>query len=247
MNVVAVIPARFGAQRLPGKPLADLLGKPMIQWVYEGARRARTPSQFIIATDDPRIEAAARAFGARVVMTSSDIQSGTDRVAAVADQVPADVYVNVQGDEPLIEGEIIDRAVELVTSGRFRMSTLMTPLRSLEELRNPAVVKVISDLQSRALYFSRHPIPYSRISEPPAGQPFISRRHLGLYVYTRDLLRDLRKVPPCDLERAESLEQLRALEQGVAIGIAEVQSQSIGVDVPEDLEEVRKLLKARMK
>lgn len=180
-------------------------------------------------------------------MTSPEIQSGTDRVAAVADQVPADVYVNVQGDEPLIEGEIIDRAVELVTSGRFRMATLMTALRSKEELLNPAVVKVIADRHSRALYFSRHPIPYSRLPEPPAGQAFISRRHLGLYVYTRDLLSDLRKVPPCDLERAESLEQLRALEQGVAIGIAEVQSQSIGVDVPEDLETVRNLLKARMK
>jgi 3-deoxy-manno-octulosonate cytidylyltransferase (CMP-KDO synthetase) len=247
MKVVAVIPARYSAQRLPGKPLADLLGKPMIQWVYEGAKRAQSPSQFVIATDDTRIQAVAQSFGARVVMTSSDIQSGTDRVAAVADQIAADVYVNVQGDEPLIEGEIIDQAVALVTSGRFRMATLMTPLQSLEELRSPHVVKVIADRELRAIYFSRHPIPYSRIPEPPEGRAFISRRHLGLYVYTRELLHELRKVPPCDLERAESLEQLRALEQGIAIGITEVKSQSIGVDLPEDLETVRNLLKARMR
>lgn len=241
MKVVAVIPARYASTRLPAKPLADIHGKPMIQWVYERACQARGLDEVWIATDDSRIEAAARKFGARVMMTSPELPSGTDRVAAVADQVRADVYVNVQGDEPMIEPRTIELATELVTSKRFQMGTLMSPLRTEEELLNPAVVKVVADRQGRALYFSRHPIPYSRGPRPAQG-PYASRRHVGLYVYSREALMRIRSLPPSPLEQAEVLEQLRAMEDGIAIGIAEVQSVSLGVDTPEDLERVRKVL-----
>lgn len=245
MRVVAVIPARYAAQRLPGKPLSEIHGKPMIQWVYEQARKARRVHQVIVATDDQRIRQALLnlgAPGADVRMTDPALASGTDRVAAVADLVPADVYVNVQGDEPLIEPETIDAAVELVSSGRFPMGTAMTALESEQELRNPAVVKVVADRLGRAMYFSRHPIPYSRGELPARGQPWVCHRHLGLYVYARETLMRFRDLPPSPLEKAEVLEQLRALSDGIPIGITEVKSRSFGIDTPEDLERVRNIL-----
>lgn len=245
-RVITVIPARYGSTRLPAKPLADINGKPMIQWVYERARQARGVSRTVVATDDERIAAVVRGFGGEAILTSTEIASGTDRVAAVADQVEGDIFVNVQGDEPLIVQEAIEKGVELVASGRFPMATVMTPLRDTRELHEPSVVKVIADRNGRAIYFSRHPIPYSRGPEPRPSQTgevaYVCFRHVGLYVYTRETLMRFRDLPPSDLEKAEVLEQLRALADGIPIGIAEVRFTSIGVDTPEDLEQVRKVL-----
>ena len=211
----------------------------MIQHVYERARQALTVQRVLVATDDERIERAVREFGGEAVMTSSDLPSGTDRVAAVADQVKGDVFVNVQGDEPLIDPQGIDAAVQLVTSGKFGMGTLMTPLREDSELTDPSVVKVIADLEGRSIYFSRHPIPYSRGERPADIRASVCRRHVGLYVFDRATLMRFRSLPPSALERAEVLEQLRALDAGIAIGIAETDFIAVGVDTPEDLEKVR--------
>ena len=242
-SVATVIPARYSAQRLPGKPLADIHGKPMIQHVYERAARASGVSITGVATDDPRIAEAVERFGGKVWMTSPDLQSGTDRVAAVARMHPEiDIFVNVQGDEPMMDPRAIEAGVELVRSGRFQMSTVMTPMKDLSDLSNSAVVKVISDDLGRAIYFSRHPIPYSRKPAPEAGEPFVCRRHVGLYVYRRETLLQFSSLSPCLMERAESLEQLRALQAGIPIGIAEVDFLSIGVDTPEELEKVRRIL-----
>jgi len=241
-KVIAVIPARYGSTRLPAKPLASINGKPMIQWVYERSRRARGIDQTIVATDDERIAQAVRDFGGEVIVTSPSIQSGTDRVAAVADQLRADIYVNVQGDEPLIEPSAIETAVDLVRSGRFPIGTVMTSLRNRSELVDQSVVKVMADSTGRAIYFSRLPIPYSRGAVPEDEQPFVCKRHVGLYVYSRDALMKFRSLPPSGIEKAEVLEQLRAIANGIAIGIAEVDFTSIGVDTPEDLEKVRRLL-----
>jgi 3-deoxy-manno-octulosonate cytidylyltransferase (CMP-KDO synthetase) len=242
MRVVAVIPARFGASRLPGKPLSEIHGKPMIQWVHERARAAQCLSEVVVATDDERIASVVRGFGGKAVMTSPDINSGTDRVAAVARELPADVYVNVQGDEPMMVSEAIEKAVALVTSGRFPMATVMTPMRDVEDLSNLAVVKVVADRNGRAMWFSRFPIPYSRVSRPAPGEEFVCRRHVGLYVYTRETLARITSLAQTALERAESLEQLRAMQDGIPIGITEVDFLSIGVDTPEELEKVRRLM-----
>ena len=214
----------------------------MIQWVYERTCRASGIDQTVVATDDERVAAVVRRFGGEVAMTSPDIRSGTDRVSAVADEIEADIYVNVQGDEPLIEPDAIEKGVELVASGRFPIGTVMTPLKSHAELQDSSVVKVIADRNDRAIYFSRLPIPYSRGPLPEAGYPFVCMRHVGLYIYTREALKAFSSIPPGALEQAEVLEQLRALEHGISIGITEVDFTSIGVDTPEDLEKVRKIL-----
>lgn len=222
----------------------------MIQWVYERAKLARGLDRVVVATDDERIQKAVKGFGGEVVMTSTDIASGTDRVAAVADRLDADVYVNVQGDEPLMEPEAITQAVGLITSGRFRMGSVMTPMTDPADLSNPAVVKALVDRHGRAIYFSRHAIPYSRgpVPESPAATGFyrnagfVCRRHVGLYTYTKDTLFRIRSLPVSDLEKGEMLEQLRAIEDGIAIGMVELNFTSIGVDTPEELEKVRALL-----
>jgi 3-deoxy-manno-octulosonate cytidylyltransferase (CMP-KDO synthetase) len=242
MKVLAVIPARFGSTRLPGKVLADIHGKPMIQWVYERARRAKGLESVIVATDDERVAQVVRRFGGEVMLTSPDLPSGTDRVAAVADRVPADIYVNIQGDEPLMESKAIEEAAGLVLSGRFPMGTVMTPVADPSDLQNMAVVKVVADKTGRALFFSRYPIPYSRKSGPEEGEPYACKRHVGLYAYTQETLFRIRALKPSPLERGESLEQLRAMEDGIPIGITEVDFLSIGVDTPEELEKVRRIL-----
>lgn len=241
-KIITVIPARYGSTRLPAKPLADINGKPMIQWVYERASKARGIAQTVVATDDERIAKVVKQFGGEAVLTNPELQSGTDRVAVVADKIPADIYVNVQGDEPLIVTQAIEKGVELVASGRFPMATVMTPLRSSAELHERSVVKVIADRNDRAIYFSRLPIPYGRGPEPQAGESFVCYRHVGLYVYTRETLKRFTALPPSALEKAEVLEQLRALADGIPIGIAEVEFTSIGVDTPEDLDQVRRIL-----
>lgn len=246
MRVIAVIPARFASLRLPGKPLLKIQDKPMIQWVYESAKRSTEVDDVVVATDDQKIIDVVKSFGGKSVMTDLDLQSGTDRVAAVSrlnEFESADIFVNVQGDEPMMESKAIDLAVKMVRDKKFEMATIMTPLSDPSDLTNPAVVKVVFDKLGRALYFSRHPIPYSRKPRPDHGQNFACRRHVGLYVYTKKILHQITALPPSPLEQGESLEQLRAMEDGVSIGIAELDFLSIGVDTPEELEKVRSILK----
>ena len=222
----------------------------MIQWVYERALQAAlTLNPFtapIVATDDDRIFAAVRAFGGEARMTDATHTSGTDRLAEIAREVVADIYVNIQGDEPLLDPRAIAQVVQLISEHGFEMSTLMAPLASRAELENPSAVKVLADTNRRAIYFSRLPIPYSRQSAPAAN--FACHHHIGLYAYRRETLLRLSMLSPSPLELAESLEQLRALENGIAIGIepivepADARLRSFGVDTPEDLERVRALL-----
>jgi 3-deoxy-manno-octulosonate cytidylyltransferase (CMP-KDO synthetase) len=241
MNVICIIPARFASTRLPGKPLADIAGKPMIQHVYEQALKAKLPSSVWVATDDQRVYDAVQAFGGHAVMTSCEHCTGTDRLAEVARRHDADIIVNIQGDEPLIAPEVIDLAVEPFSHRpELVMTTLKTRL-SEEEFANPAVVKVVSDQQGHALYFSRSLIPYPR----NPGKDFAVYKHIGLYAYRKDFLLKYAAMRQTPLEQAESLEQLRVLENGYRILVLETNYQCIGVDTPEDLERVREIIGAR--
>ena len=244
MKKILVIPARFNSSRLPGKPLADVVGKPLIQRVYERAKLVKGFDRLVIAVDDERVEIAAKSFGAEVIMTDPNLVSGTDRVAAVAEKIEGDLFVNFQGDEPLLSPQAVEAAADLVASGKFGMGTVMTPIRAMEDLWARSVVKVLVDAQNRALYFSRLPIPYGKVSGPAPGESFICRKHLGVYAYDRATLFRVRALPEGSLEKAERLEQLRALEAGIPIGVAEGDFTSIGVDTFEDLEKVRKHIAA---
>ncbi|MCS7043005.1 MAG: 3-deoxy-manno-octulosonate cytidylyltransferase [Bryobacteraceae bacterium] len=238
--VLGVIPARFASSRFPGKPLVSIDGKPMIQHVWERARLARTLSRLLVATDDGRIASAAAQFGAEVALTSPDHPSGTDRVAEAAAATDAEIVVNIQGDEPLIEPAAIDLAVStLLDDPNCRMATLKRRIERPEDIRNPNVVKVVTTLDGWALYFSRSPIPFAREGVP------VCWKHIGLYVYRRDLLLSYGSLPRGPLEQMEKLEQLRALENGIGIRVAETGYDTIGVDTPEDLEAVLKLWRSR--
>ena len=240
-SVVVVIPARYESTRLPGKPLADLQGKPMIQCVYERAARAEGIDRVVVATDDVRIRQAVEGFGGEVVMTSSSHRTGTDRIAEASGELDAEFIVNVQGDLPLLDPKVVSDAVApLLGDDTFHMSTLKTPIRNAEELQNPNVVKVVTDRDGAALYFTRSPIPYWR-DGAPEGE-ILAHRHIGLYVYRRDFLMTFSRLAPTPLEQAESLEQLRALEWGFRIRVVEVEEASVEVDTPEDLEKARALL-----
>jgi 3-deoxy-manno-octulosonate cytidylyltransferase (CMP-KDO synthetase) len=248
MKVLGVIPARYKSTRLPAKPLADILGKPMVQHVYENAKRAVYLDSVVVATEDERIFAAVKAFGGMVVMTSPDHLSGTDRVAEVAAASDADVVVNIQGDEPLLEPAMIDECVKALTDvlsdSSVGMSTVVK--RAGEDgYHDPGVVKLVKDVRGRALYFSRSLIPYPR----NRTEAFGVFEHVGLYAYTKDCLRRLASLPPGYLEQIESLEQLRALENGIAIQVAETQcvNELVSVDTQEDLERVRKILLSGVK
>jgi 3-deoxy-manno-octulosonate cytidylyltransferase (CMP-KDO synthetase) len=233
MTAVAVIPARYSASRFPGKPLAPIAGVPMIERVWRGARDAKRLDRVIVATDDARIQAACARFGAEVAMTRADHATGTDRIGEVAAMLDADIVVNVQGDEPLIAGFVIDAAVELLLRDpSLSMGTVVHPLDP-GGAEDPNRVKVVLDRRGRALYFSRSAIPHVRGELPPRWQ------HVGLYAYRRDFLLDFVKLAPTPAERAEQLEQLRALENGHAIGCAIVEGwSSIPVDVPADVARV---------
>jgi 3-deoxy-manno-octulosonate cytidylyltransferase (CMP-KDO synthetase) len=241
-HTVAVIPARYASTRFPGKALADIAGRPMIEHVYARALSARNVDAVIVATDDPRIADAVAKFGGVVRMTRSDHFTGTDRLAEVAADLDCDLVVNVQGDEPLIEPESIDAAIEpFRDDASLMMSTVCTRIHAGEAVADPNIVKVVTDLRGIALYFSRSPIPYSRGAAGSDTGPF---KHLGLYVYRRQFLHTIAELEPTALERCESLEQLRVLENGFAIRVVETRHDSIGVDTPEDLERVRRLLTA---
>lgn len=243
MRVTAVIPARYASTRFPGKPLADIHGKPMIQWVYERTRQANSVHQVVVATDDERIATAVRAFGGEVQLTRADHPTGTDRLAEVAARIETDLIVNVQGDEPLIDPRMIDQAVNAVRRNPgVVMGTLKTSVASVEEYLNPNVVKVVTDRQGFALYFSRAPIPHPRdlTDELEANFSRIEAfKHIGLYVYRKDFLLTYPRLSPTPLEQLEKLEQLRALEHGFRIKVAATELTSQGVDTPEDLERVR--------
>jgi 3-deoxy-manno-octulosonate cytidylyltransferase (CMP-KDO synthetase) len=241
IRVVAIIPARYASQRLPAKPLADICGKPMVQHVYERAGQSRRVDDVVVATDDARIEAAVRSFGGKVVMTPSSLQSGTDRIAFVAKELPdADIVVNVQGDEPLIEPAMIDEAVTVVAEGDALVGTLVKKIERQAELFNPSVVKVALGAKGQCLYFSRSPIPFGRDVEHDEWLRYHTfYKHIGVYVFRRDFLLRVPTMAPTPLEQAEKLEQLRILEHGFAITAAVTTFDSIPVDTAEDLERVR--------
>lgn len=249
MAVVAIIPARYGSTRLPGKPLADIGGKPMIQHVYENAARAGVLDRIIVATDDRRVEEAVRRFGGEAMMTSKRHQSGTDRLAEVARKLNARWLVNVQGDLPFIKAETISRAVRPMLRRRaIPMGTVCSPIFDEEEWRNPNIVKVIKDGNGFAIYFSRALVPYPRnaISQAAKGtgeKKVWGYRHLGLYVYRRDFLLKFARLRPTILERTESLEQLRALYYGFRIFVADVDDRSVEVDTPADLQRAQRYWK----
>ena len=246
MGVTVVIPSRYASTRFPGKPLADLCGKPMIQWVYERSALCESVDRVIVATDDDRIARAVESFGGDVVMTRSDHPTGTDRLAEVAAGLDDELIVNVQGDEPLIDPAMIEAAVApLLADDSIPMGTLKTPLTSMDEFRNPNVVKVVTDRQGFALYFSRAPIPYPRdfFDElEQRWQELATAKHVGLYVYRREFLLQYPHLQATPLETQECLEQLRALEHGYRIRVAETNLVGQGVDTPEDLERVKVLL-----
>lgn len=252
MGFIVVIPARYASTRLPGKPLQDIAGKPMVQHVWEQAQRSAA-ERVVIATDDERIACVCRAFGAEVVLTRVDHNSGTDRLAEVAAHLglAADaIVVNVQGDEPLIPPTLINQvATNLAANAQAGISTLAEPLHDAELLFNPNVVKVVADANGLALTFSRAPLPWARDTfanqraHLPEGVPF--RRHIGIYAYRAGFLQDFVAWGPCWLEDTECLEQLRALWHGVRIHVADAcETPPAGVDTPEDLQRVRQLLGA---
>jgi 3-deoxy-manno-octulosonate cytidylyltransferase (CMP-KDO synthetase) len=245
MSVLAVIPARFASTRLPGKPLVPLGGKPMIERVWDRVRQASSLSGVLVATDDERIRSAVEAFGGQVVMTRSDHRSGTERIAEVAAaHKDVDIFVNVQGDEPLIEPAAIDQAVEAIEAdSEVNVSTLAVPISNPSDIMDPNVVKVVLDFDGNALYFSRAPIPWVRDRGGPVHAQHL--KHLGLYAFRRAALLEFATFPQGDLERIEQLEQLRWLENGYRIRVAETEHDSVSVDVPEDVKRVESLLSQR--
>jgi 3-deoxy-manno-octulosonate cytidylyltransferase (CMP-KDO synthetase) len=249
MKISAVIPARYGSTRFEGKPLADILGKPMIQHVYDGVRQSKLIDDVIVATDDQRILDAVKSFGGKAVMTSPTHSTGTDRVAEVAKKLKSEIIVNIQGDEPLIKGDIIDKAIRpLLTDDTLHMSTLMTRIEEVRDWLNPHIVKVVVDQKNFALYFSRSPIPFprdlqiGRLESHPFGtdRPLPKRvfKHIGVYVFRRKFLLGFSKMKPTPIEKLEKLEQLRALENGYRIKVTPVNYEPLCVDIPEDLQKV---------
>jgi 3-deoxy-manno-octulosonate cytidylyltransferase (CMP-KDO synthetase) len=240
-KVVVVIPARYGSTRLPGKPLVSIAGKPMIQHVFERAKLAQCVNQVIVATDDERIVKAVEAFGGEARMTRSDHRTGTERVAEVAAHVEGDVFVNVQGDEPLLDPAAVNAAVtSLLEDPPASIATVATPIKTPADIMDPNVVKTVLDFEGNAIYFSRAPIPWVR----DTASKVLARhlKHLGLYVFDREALLEYPTLPPGELERIEQLEQLRWLENGWKIRVAEVEHDAVSVDVPEDVARVEKLL-----
>ncbi len=240
-NVVVVIPARYGSKRLPGKPLVALAGKPMIQRVYERAKLARQVDRVIVATDDERIRKAVEDFGGEARMTRADHRTGTERVAEVAAHEAGEVFVNVQGDEPLLDPASVDTAVaSLLEEPSAAISTVATRIKTPAEIMDPHVVKTVLDFDGNALYFSRAPIPWVRDTSSKIQVRHL--KHLGLYVFQRDALLEYPTLPQGELERIEQLEQLRWLENGWKIRVAEVEHDAVSVDVPEDIAKVEALL-----
>ena len=257
MRTLAVLPSRYQASRFPGKPLAQIAGKPMIQWVFEAATQAKGVDRVVVATDDDRIATAVRGFGGQAVLTDPALPSGTDRTAAalaILDE-SYDCVLNIQGDEPAMHPETVAALVALMRDQPdLSMGTAACPFSHPDELFNPNAVKVVVDDHQRALYFSRSPIPYLRNSTifEPDFRPWMKaeqlahfKRHLGLYAYRPETLHAFTRLPPHPLEQLEMLEQLRALAAGIAIGVAHTPYLSLGVDVPGDVAAAEALLRER--
>jgi len=241
MNVVGIIPARYSSTRFEGKVLADIGGKPMIQHVWERALEASVLDDLIIACDDQRVERVAKEFGANVVFTSGDHISGTDRIAEVINPLDVKIIVNIQGDEPLVHPSMIDGvAGALLNDDELSMATIAKRIDDLSLINNPNLVKVVIDKNNFALYFSRAAIPYRRDSSGSLSPTYY--KHIGLYAYTKDFLFTYKNLPTGNLEKAESLEQLRVLEEGFRIKVIETDYDTFGVDTPEDLEKVKEYL-----
>ncbi len=252
-KVVAIIPARWASTRFPGKPLAQIKNKPMIQWVVEQAQKASRVSEVIVATDDDRILDAVIGFGGKAVMTSQDHATGSDRIAEVASELNCDIVVNIQGDEPLIPPENIDQVIDCLDKNpTLNVATLMMAVHESDEIIDPNVVKVVTDQKGRALYFSRSAIPFhrdewknglpesiSRVKEEGVNRVF---KHIGLYAYTRSFLLKFTQMNPTPIEQLEKLEQLRILEHGYPIQVEITDKISIGVDRIEDLQKIEKFL-----
>ena len=246
MKVVGVIPARWGSTRFPGKSLAPLCGKPLIQWVVEGTRKARSLDELIVATDDRRIRDAVEGLGVRVAMTRPDHATGTDRIHEAAQGSGADIVINIQGDEPLIRAELIDELAGVLRGDAgWDMATAARPIDSERDVQAPSVVKVVFDASGRAMYFSRAPIPYVRDAGAAGNEP-LHWCHIGIYAYRAAFLDRFVRAPQSPAERAESLEQLRALHMGARIAVVRAAEKGIGVDTPEDVPYVEELLKKRM-
>ena len=238
MPVIAVIPARYGSTRLPAKALAEIAGVPMIVRVWRQVSIARSIERVIVATDDERVAAPGRAAGGAAMMTSATHQSGTDRIAEVATKVDADIYINVQGDQPFTDPRDLDAvAAPMLADASIDMATLATPIADLEEFRNPTKVKVVCDASGNALYFSRSPIPHARDLE---GVPPGALRHIGIYAYRREFLLRFASMPQGKLEQLEKLEQLRALENGYRIRVVASVSPQLEIDTAEDLAKARR-------
>jgi 3-deoxy-D-manno-octulosonate cytidylyltransferase len=241
-NVLAIIPARFGSSRLPGKPLASIAGKPMIQHVVERVRRAQLVKSILVATDDERIERAVEGFGGHAILTRPDHRTGTDRVAEVAAHVDAEIYVNIQGDEPLIDPDTVDAVVSaMLEDESVQIATPCTAITQPNEIMDPNIVKVARDFDGNGLYFSRAPIPWVRDTKATVAARHW--KHIGLYAFRRDTLLEFPTLPPGELEHIEQLEQLRWLENGFRIRTVETDYGAVSVDVPADIERVEKLLR----
>ncbi len=257
MKTLGIIPSRYGSSRFPGKPLAVLAGKPLIAWVVEAVKKAKSLDEVLVATDDERIADTVRRFGGIAVMTPSALPSGTDRIACAArnhylesgrglsDFADDDILVNIQGDEPLIDPKLIDElALKLRLNKKWDMATAVTPIKSASDLAAKSVVKVVLARDDAALYFSRAPIPCDRDHAPDLASGLYVR-HLGIYAYRGAFLKRYIAEPPCALEQTEKLEQLRALWMGAKIAVVKTEDEGVGVDTPEDAERVAKILASR--
>ena len=253
MKTYGIIPSRFGSSRFPGKPLAVLAGKPLVAWVVEAVKKAKSLDEVFVATDDERIVRAVESSGGVAVMTPSELPSGTDRIACAAkrfiggDFADDDILVNIQGDEPLIDPALVDALVAKLRGGAYEMATAVTPIRSADDFAAKSVVKVVLSSDDSALYFSRAPIPCSRDAAPDFSSSAqldsaLFFRHLGIYAYRGGFLKRYIAVPQCELEKTEKLEQLRALYMGAKIAVVRTNDEGVGVDTPEDAERVAKLL-----
>ncbi len=240
-DIVIVIPARYGSTRLPGKPLISLAGKPMIERVYSRAKLSRLAQRVIVATDDDRIVKAVESFGGEALMTRNTHRTGTERVSEVAAHANGKIFVNVQGDEPLVDAEAVDAAINVLLEDEdISLSTVATPIKIPGDIMDPNVVKTVLDFDDNALYFSRAPIPWVRDTASTIQVRHL--KHLGLYAFKRDALLEYPTLPQGTLEKIEQLEQLRWLENGWKMRVAEVQHDAVSVDVPEDVARVEKLL-----
>ena len=244
MQVVGVIPARYGSTRLKGKVLLDLCGKPLIQHVWEGASKAKTLDIVLIATDDEKVKQVCEGFGAKVVLTSPACQSGSDRISQAVKNIPAAIVLNIQGDEPLMSPSAIDDLVKGILNEKDApVATLVRKITKKKDIESPSVVKAVIDNKGFALYFSRATIPFDR--DQRSKKPKVYYKHLGIYAYRKSFLMDFNNLPASKLEQTEKLEQLRILEAGYKIKVIETDQDSIGVDTKEDLLKVKRILEAK--